>query len=195
MPNIVIKSADKGVTVVIPSREQYLKEGRRQLAHSKFYKKQESFDTTLTNMNTINEFINTLFVNSEIDSSLYEYLLNKECWTPILYLLPKIHKGINPPPSRPIISAVSIHTEKLSKFVDHFLNPCAQKVRSYLRDTIHLQTSLEDFRDLPADTWLVTANVVSLYTTIPTKTSVSYTCKYNINCKSSNLIYCITCKT
>ena len=29
-------------------------------------------------MNTINKFINTLFVNGEIDSSVHEYLLNKE---------------------------------------------------------------------------------------------------------------------
>ena len=109
MPNIVIKSADKGGAVVVQSREQYLKQGLRQLANSQFYKKQE-FDTTLTHMNTINEFTNILFVNGETESSIYEYLLNKECRTPILYLLPKIHKCITPPQCRPIISAVNSHT-------------------------------------------------------------------------------------
>ena len=103
---------------------------------------------------------------------MYKYLLNKEGRTPILYLLPKIHKGITPSPCRPIISAVSSNTEKISKFVDHFPNPCAQKVRSYLRDTTHFLTTLEDIHDLPADTWLVMAHVVSLYMTIPNASSI-----------------------
>ena len=46
--------------------------------------------------------------------SVYNYLYNKECWTSILYLLPKIHKGKILPPGRPIVSAVSPHTEKIS---------------------------------------------------------------------------------
>ena len=49
MPYIVIKSANKGGVVVVQSTEQYLKEGLRQLANERFYKKQE-FDTTLTHM-------------------------------------------------------------------------------------------------------------------------------------------------
>ena len=52
MPNIVIKSADKGGAVVIQSREQYLQESLRQLADPKFYTKQE-LDTTDTDKNTI----------------------------------------------------------------------------------------------------------------------------------------------
>ena len=36
-----------------------------------------------------------------------------------------------PPPGRPIVSTVSSHTEKMSQFVDHFLNACAQNVTSY----------------------------------------------------------------
>ena len=67
---------------------------------------------------------------------------------------------------------VSSHTEKISKFVDHFLNPCAQRGKSYLRDMIHFLTSLEGNHDLPADTWLVTADIVSLYTTIPNASGI-----------------------
>ena len=81
--------------------------------------------------------------NGEIDFSVYDYLLNKDCRTPILYLLPKIHRGIAPPPGRPIIPAVGSHTEKIAQLWDHFLKPCAQKVTSYIRDTTHFLTLLE----------------------------------------------------
>ena len=110
-----------------------------------------------------------MFDNGEIENSIYKYLLNKECRTPILYLLPKIHKGTSPPRGRPIISAVSSHTKKISEFVDHLLNPCAQRASSYMyiRYTIHFLTSLEEVKDLPENTWLVTGDVISLYMMIP----------------------------
>ena len=56
--------------------------------------------------------------------------------------------------------------------MDHFLNPCAQRVKSYLRDMTHFLTTMEDFHELPTDTWLVMADVVSLYTTIPNASGI-----------------------
>ena len=74
-----------------------------------------------------------MFQNGEIDFTVYDYLINKESRTSMLYLLPQIHKGKMPPLGRPIVSAVNSHTEKISQFVDHFLNPCAQNVTLYIR--------------------------------------------------------------
>ena len=59
--------------------------------------------------------------------------------------------------------------EKISQFVDHFLNPCTQNVASYIRDTSHFLTFLEEIHNLPKPTWLVTADVNSLYTMIPNR--------------------------
>ena len=56
---------------------------------------------------------------------------------------------------------------KISQFVDHFLNPCAQRVTSYVRDTTHFLTSLEEVKELLEHTCLVTADVISRYTIIP----------------------------
>ena len=71
------------------------------------------------------------------------------------------------PHGRPIISAVSSHRDKISQFVDHFFNPCTQRVTSYIRDTTHFLTLLEEVQNLPENTWLVTADVTSLYTVTP----------------------------
>lgn len=39
-----------------------------------------------------------------IDSELAEFLLVQHPKTPLLYLLPKIHKSLQNPPGRPIVS-------------------------------------------------------------------------------------------
>ena len=95
MKDIVLKAADKGRATVIQSRSQYLTEGFRQLSDPSFYEKL-GCDLTDAHRKEINDFISTLHQTGEIDDSVYEYLLNQECRTPILYFLPKIHKGTTP---------------------------------------------------------------------------------------------------
>ena len=166
MEDVIIKSADKGGMIVLQTRDQYLSEGIRQLSDNQFYKK---LDHNLTEQHTkeINDFLLTMLNKSEIDITVYNYLFNKDCRTPIFYLLPKIHKGLKPLKGRPIVSAVNSHTEKISQFVDHFLNPCSTKGRSYIKDTTHFLTILEELGPLPENSWLLTLDVSSLYTVIP----------------------------
>ena len=51
----------------------------------------------------------------------------------VFYTLTKIHKPT--PVGRPIISGCSGHTERISAFVDHLIQPIAQLQASYLNDT------------------------------------------------------------
>ena len=168
MEDIIIKSADKGGMIVLQPRDQYLTEGLRQLSDPKFYKKLDT-DPTQQHMQEINDFLFSMLNNSEIDITVYNYLYNKDCRTPIFYMLPKIHKGLKPLKGRPIVSAVNSHTEKISQFVDHFLNPCSKLGRSYIKDTTHFLTTLEQLGPLPQNSWLVTLDVSSLYTVIPNR--------------------------
>ena len=165
MKDVIFKSADKGRSVVIQSRTQYLDEGYRQLSDTKFYTKQ-TLDLTEKHRLEIESFLFSMLNNQEIDISVYDYLTQKECRTSVLYLLPKIHKGKTPCPGRPIVSAINSPTEKISQFVDHFLNPCAFRVKSYLKDTTHFLTTLDQVGDLPENSWLVTLDVVQLYPNI-----------------------------
>ena len=90
-----------------------------------------------------------------------------EPWVPCFYLLPKIHKGVIPPPGRPILSANDCPTEKISGFVDFFLRPFVSKLPSYIKDTSDFITKLEALDPLPEESLLVTFDVHSLYTNIP----------------------------
>lgn len=54
---------------------------------------------------------------------------------PLIYYLPKIHKGQLKPPARPIVSGINSITSHLSAYIDFFLQNYVQKMQSYLRDS------------------------------------------------------------
>ena len=121
-PNIIIKPADKWSVVVIWDRLNYLREGYRQLSDAKFYRKldnnpMQSFDGVVANT------VEDMFQNGEIDQSVTDILLELVCRTPELDMLPNIHKKDHPVEGRPIIPANYGLTERISQFVDNFVNP------------------------------------------------------------------------
>ena len=60
-------------------------------------------------------------------------------------------------------------TDKISKFVDHFLNPTTFKIRSHVKDTTHFLKLINEIGVLPQGALLVTLDVVGLYPNIPTE--------------------------
>ena len=164
--NIVILPADKGSAVVVQNLTDYLKEGKKQLSNEAFYQEMDS-DLTANHNREITSFLGQMLDNGEIDITVFLYLVNKEPRTANMYLLPKIHKGVTPPPGRPICSANGSPTEKISQLVDHFLNPPTTKLKSYVKDTTHFLKIIKEFGPLPPNCFLVTLDVTSLYTNIP----------------------------
>ena len=118
--------------------------------------------------------------NDEIDKSCADFLSNPEYRKSQLYMLPKIHKRLEKPPGRPIVSGNGCPTERISQFVDFFLKPIVQDVRSYIKDTTHFLNILEDLGELPANTLLVTLDVSSLYTNIPNDIGIE-ACQEQLN--------------
>ncbi len=98
---------------------------------------------------------------------LFLYLNTPRVRTARFYTLPKIHKRLVHPPGRPIVSANKSPTERISQFVDHFLNPIMKLGRSYIRDTFDFIRKLEKIAALPRGALLVTLDVKALYPSIP----------------------------
>ena len=71
--------------------------------------------------------------------------------------------GTTPVPGRPIVSGNGSPTEKISKFVDFFINPLCRMLPSYLKDTTHLLQILHDLGPMQEGTLLVTLDVCSLF--------------------------------
>ena len=82
-------------------------------------------------------------------------------------LLPKVHKRLYDLPGRPVISNCGFYTENISSFLDFHLQPLAQKVKSYIKDTNHFLRKIKELGQLPEGTILCTTDVVGLYPNIP----------------------------
>ena len=166
----MIKPADKGSAVVVMDKEDYIKEGLRQLSNHKFYKKLDS-DPTSTITREIESTLSEMNENQDIDDETYKYLMPEDPKPGRFYLLPKLHKeGV---PGRPIVSANGHPTEKISEFVDYHLRPHVRNLPSYIQDTTDYLKKMQSLNPLPENTTLVTMDVSSLYTNIPQDEGIS----------------------
>ena len=162
---IVIKKADKGGSIVIMNRRDYVNKALDHLSDTNTYKEVEKGSNTIIHHDILS-YLYFLQVKRYLSTSNLMYLNPGPCpRTPIFYFLPKIHKPDNPP--RPIISGCDSPTDRISEFLTTILNPIAQAQPSYIRDSTHLISLLDQIPPLPQDTFLVSIDVSSLYTNIP----------------------------
>ena len=167
--SIVIKPFDKGRGIAIMNRNDYQAEIARQLGSHHY--ERLNHDITAETIALVHGVLHNLFCENEIDKSTFEYLTpnNHKIRTPVMYVLPKIHKA--PPANtkfagRPIISGNGSPTERISEFVDYFLIPIVKEQDTYVKDTNHILHIL-DSTPLPTGVLLVTLDVVSMYTNTP----------------------------
>lgn len=106
------------------------------------------------------------FLESLIDKKTCEYLTVETPKLPTLYSLPKVHKNMQTPPGRPIVSGNRCLTEPESKVVDDYLQPHVKSLVSYIQDTADLLRSLDGICVLEG-VWLVAIDVEALYNSIP----------------------------
>ena len=106
-------------------------------------------------------------VDKKLLNNKESQLLTKHLTEPRMSGLPKIHNTFTKFPSlRPIVSAFSSCTSRLSEYLDSFLKFQAKKGRSYIRDTKDFLSKLQEMKSLPKNAILVTMDVASLYTNI-----------------------------
>ena len=106
-------------------------------------------------------------LRGEFPKDTLDYFLVKDPKSARFYLLPKIHKRLHDVPGRPVILNCGYYTENISLFLDYHLQPLAQKVKSYIKDTNHFKNRLRSLGKLPQGAILCTADVVGLYPNIP----------------------------
>ena len=161
--DIVIRPADKGGNIVIMNREDYIKEGLRQLSDNNHYE-ELSDDQTVNYNNQIHQTLQQAVNLEIIDEKMKKTLYNKTPRIPNFYMLPKIHKIGTP--GRPIVNGIGSITEKISAYIDEEIRHLVPRIPSYLKDTTHLINILLGKKLAPTDI-LVTIDVKSLYTNIP----------------------------
>ncbi|CAJ0949880.1 unnamed protein product, partial [Ranitomeya imitator] len=163
--NIIIKAADKGGTLVVMNRSQYVGEIRRQLADTNTYKKIQS-DPTFTIRRKIDNILNKHLEHKTIDSKTRTFLINQHPVTPVLYTLPKIHKDLHNPPGRPIVASTDSILNPVSVFLEKILTPYTHNTKSFILDTGDFLNKIRNLDTVSPTSILCTLDVNSLYTSI-----------------------------
>lgn len=142
----------------------YLREAYRQLNDTEVYAKL-SKDPKWDFEKKLLQIVNKAHHDHLIDDKLCTFLIVSNLITPVLYLLPKIHKTLIDPPGRPIVSGKGSLFNNASIFLDKLLCEFATTAPSYIRDT---NDFLEKFKsvELPTNPVLASFDVISLYTSI-----------------------------
>ena len=78
-----------------------------------------------------------------------------------------MHKKLDNVVGRLVISNCGTPTEKVSKFLDHYLKLLIKSGKSYVKDTSDFLRKIKEFGNVPDGVTLVTPNVVGLCPSIP----------------------------
>lgn len=164
-PELVIKQADKDGGIVILDKSTYVAEAMRLLSDSKTYKKLSC--DPLPSFRTEADLLITHAINDHVLDKKEAAFIRKDFYsTPYFYHLPKLHKDAKNPPGRPIVASMNSITSGFSLYIDSFLQPLAQALQSYIRDSTHLMGLLSPYKWTKNYSWL-SLDVNSLYTSIP----------------------------
>ena len=69
-------------------------------------------------------------------------------------------------PGRPVVSNLGFYTENISSFIEYHLNPLAQNVKPYIRETNDFLSKLASLPPLADDVIMCSIDVVGLYPNI-----------------------------
>ncbi|CAH2246411.1 Hypothetical predicted protein [Pelobates cultripes] len=147
-------------------RDYYIKEIRTQLNDTSSYQPMDGnpIQRLQTELQTLNR---AAMDKGIITEGEYKYMFKKYPTTPVFYTLPKIHKNLQTPPGRPIVSGTDSILQPPAVMLDKFLIKCIPKQKSYIKDTNDLKKLINNLNiEHSTEVWLVTLDVQSLYTAI-----------------------------
>ena len=181
---IIIKKADKSNKLIIMDKETYTTKALQQLNDTTNYSTITNKTTDTINKEVIDNFdfikrtITRSKLTTEAKQQLIKYVRPYALQTrfPRIYFNPKTHKPDNP--LRPIVSGINWATENAAILLDETLKPLINSNKHIPKDTFQFLKIIEDQQfDLLTlnhnNTFIVTFDIVSLYTAIPQDTAAT----------------------
>ena len=173
--DIVIHKSDKGNSVVIVDREDYLKRLSDMVNDgSKFEKlnvgEHKDYNFMVKEKKTVDSLLSELVNKKSIDENLRAKLSPDGPKPARLYGLPKIHKPLvdGLPKYRPIISQIGSTTYALAKYLLPFIEPLTTNEYT-VRDTFHFVSMLDTKNHRLI---MASLDVDSLFTNIPLRETI-----------------------
>lgn len=131
--DIIIKSADKGGAVCVWGKDKYTTEAVCQLRDTQYYSMPLS--NPMDNMKReLEQLLNMGKDHNWISKKEYDFLLCQQPCFPSFYMPLKVHRNLEKPPDRPIISGNDSIPEPCSKYADYYIKAFVAKLPSYIQD-------------------------------------------------------------
>lgn len=162
---ILVKPADKGGAIVVMNYSDYRTGMLDMLSDTASYAEIKQNPTSLI-QRKIEQYVEMGLTNQWINADVAAFLKINYPITPVIYGLPKIHKGTNPLKYRPIVAGSDSTTQPIAQWLDFYLQPLVKQLPSYLRDTGDFLDKLREYSP-ESNIMLVTMDISSLYTNIP----------------------------
>ena len=156
-------------------------EAEKQLGNEEAY--EDVFNDPAPLLKTINAVIAKIRKWGDLKRDNLDYFIMKDPKFARFYLLSKINKRLDNVLGRPVITNSGHYAENISSFLDHHLQPLAQVVRSYIKDTNEFLKKLCYLSKFPDHIILCTTDVVELYSNIPHEEDLSALRKRLESCK------------
>lgn len=176
--DIHLLKSDKGRNTVIWDVNDYNREANRQLLDTETYLElsEEEFLSKLKAIkNECQDISENLLALHHITPEEDELICKRPLDGSSIYFLPKIHKPMNKTsmtfPGRPIVATFTSTTYLLDKYITELTKPLLGIIPGSLMNTTDFLQRLPN-ENLPNDTKLTTADVVSLYPSIPWKDGI-----------------------
>ena len=152
-------------------REDYLAEAEKQLQDVDIYEDTDFRESDLVQLveksNNMFQSLRRKNLITEKELKYFSYQYKKSTNFGKMNLLPKVHKRLDNVPGRPVVSNCGTPAEKTSEFLDHHLQPIMKSGVSYIKYTNDFLFKLKNLGKIPENAFVVTADVVGLYPSIP----------------------------
>ena len=164
----VILTANKGVSMVVMDKEEYIKKSEEPL-HQPTYKELPS-DPTTKHKNMLISILKTIKSEGGIDNTTYKRLYSTGAGSPKYYGLPKTHKtGV---PLKPIISSRGSVTYESAKELAKILKPLVGKSPYHVQNNKEFLDSIKGIKIKPEEC-IMSYDVSALFTSIPIEPAIN----------------------
>ena len=165
----IVLTTDKGVSMVVMDKEDYIKKKSKELLHQPTYKELPS-DPTTKHKNRLISLLKTIKSEGGIDNITNTRLYPTGAGSPKYYGLPKIHKtGV---PLRPIISSRGSATYETAKELAKILKPLVGRSPHHVQNNKDFLDSIKNIKIKP-DECIMSYDVRALFTSIPIEPAIN----------------------
>ena len=158
----IILTADKGVSLVVMDREEYIRKAQALLDQPEY--KYIPADATTRYKNKLISILKSIKTKDGMNEVTYRRLYPTGASSPKFYGLPKVHKqGM---PLRPIVSSIGAVTYQSAKELSKVLKPLLGKSPHHVHNNEYFLQHLKGIQ-LGPDEVIISYDVKALFTSVP----------------------------